>query len=117
MENSPRPDDNSALSSGGKIGASDGPSGKQSAPKHDDAPTALELSSASELPALHSGTWGGDSPTVADLGHSSGTSPAVPLVRSSQSNPLNFVLTPGMLVAVRYEILEVLGVGGMGAVY
>ena len=90
------------------------PSGEQPVPDSSDSPTLADSSAASELLSASSDA---DSPTVVDL--NSPVRPAVGGVptRGAQTHPLQFQLIPGMVVGERYEILEVLGEGGMGAVY
>jgi serine/threonine protein kinase/tetratricopeptide (TPR) repeat protein len=79
-----------------------------------DSPTIVDIPSGSSS----------DSPTMVDIGPDSptmveGVSPApgkTPAWKPrGQSNPV--MLAPGALLGQRYEVLQILGEGGMGAVY
>jgi eukaryotic-like serine/threonine-protein kinase len=80
-----------------------------------DSPTIIDgpASSSYDSPTMADAPGGSssDSPTMADVG----TSPLPTPSRASFSGPAS--LRPGMILGRRYEILQLLGEGGMGAVY
>ena len=69
-----------------------------------DAPTVIDLGPSS-IPNAY------DAPTIVDTGKPMG--PSTPVEFAIRQN----ALAPGMLLGQRYEILSLLGEGGMGAVY
>src|SRR5215472_16692549 len=77
-------------------------------PSSSDSPTLVDIPSQSAS----------DSPTMVEgISAVSAHPPSSARPPSSEFQPTQVVLQPGTLLAQRYEILQMLGEGGMGAVY
>jgi tetratricopeptide (TPR) repeat protein len=83
----------------------------------EDRPTAVDIGLTPNPSNSHLSP--SDSPTLIDLDVPQATSPAGAAAQSwsPESRSTQFSLMPGMVLARRYEILKVVGEGGMGAVY
>lgn len=66
-------------------------------------------------PKIPTSSYASDGPTIG-VGSSSGSPADAPTIASAGGRP-TFFLRPGAVLAGRYEILQLLGEGGMGAVY
>src|ERR1700745_42543 len=102
-ENPPRPDNEGPSSSGKKISLENG---SPECLTGEDPPTAIDIGSAPT--PINSGSSASDSPTLADVGalnQGRAGSASAPSSGSRPSYPLNFKLTPRMLVGGREQIV------------
>ena len=108
----PHPDDTDKSTAKGGIASGSGAPGQPFVPPREDSPTAVDIGFN---PGSNTDSSPSDSPTLIDFDNPRGTPPAgeVAQSRNSGSRAAQFVLIPGMLLTGRYEILEVLGEGGM----
>ena len=87
-----------------------------------DAGTAVHTPGSGSSSSSADGSSPFDAPTVMDSSKGGSPSPPVdytgqPLAAAGTSHHKPFVLSPGSVLGQRYEILDLLGEGGMGEVY
>src|SRR5262245_11317878 len=109
LKNLPRPGDEGPTFPDSKVKVGGSSAGEPPTPDSANEPTVVEpqpISKSIPLPPVSSDA---DSPTAVNLARPPGPNPDGVPTLGSHSSTLQFGLIPGMLVAARYEILEVLG--------